>query len=57
VTSILTGEEYNSAKCWAAEIGIDVAYLLQHLLADREAEYQRWRENAGMLAREVRAAC
>lgn len=56
MTSILDADEYVSAKCWASELGIDIAYLLPQLLADREAEYQRWRENAGMLAREMRAA-
>lgn len=57
MTSILTAEEFVSAKCWASEIGIDIAYLLPHLVAEREAEYQRWRQNAAMLAREVRADC
>ena len=57
MTSVLDKDEYVTAKCWAEEIGVDIAYLLPHLLAEREAEYQRWRQNAAMLAREVRADC
>lgn len=55
VTSVLDRDEYVTAKSWAAELSIDVTYLLRELLADREAEYQRWKANASMLAREVRA--
>ncbi len=57
MTSVLTAQERDCALMWASEIGIGIEDLLPHLLGEREAEYQRWRENAAMLAREVRAAC